>query len=38
MTHRLACGTYIGDGDLSSFKNLLQSDPYDGEVPIKKEK
>ena len=30
-------GPYIGDGDLSSFKNLLQSDHYDGEVPIRKE-
>ena len=36
-THNLAYGTYIGDGDSSSFKNLLQSDPYDGQVPIRKE-
>ena len=28
QTHNLAYGTYIGDGDSSSFKNLLQSDPY----------
>ena len=36
-THNLAYGVYIGDGDSSSFKNLLQSDPYDGKVPIRKE-
>ena len=36
-THNLAYSTYIGDGDSSSFKNLLQSDPYDGHVPIRKE-
>ena len=36
-THNLAYGTYIGDGDSSSFKNLLQSDPYSGLVPIRKE-
>ena len=36
-THNLACATYIGDGDSSSFKNLLQSDPYSGLVPIRKE-
>ena len=36
-THNLAYGTYIGDGDSSSFKNLLQSDPYSGKVPIRKE-
>ena len=36
-THNLAYGTYIGDGDSSSFKNLLQSDPYSGVFPIRKE-
>ena len=36
-THNLAYGTYIGDGDSSSYKNLLQSDPYNGQVPIRKE-
>ena len=35
--HNLAYGTYIGDGDSSSFKNLIQSDPYEGAVPIRKE-
>ena len=35
--HNLAYGTYIGDGDSSPFKNLMQSDPYDGKVPIRKE-
>ena len=35
--HNLAYGTYIGDGDSSSFKNMLQSDPYSGLVPIRKE-
>ena len=36
-THNLAYGTYIGDGDSSSFKNLLESDPYSGQVFIRKE-
>ena len=36
-THNLAYGTNIGDGDSSSFKNLLQSDPYSGVVLIRKE-
>ena len=36
-THNLAYGTYIGDGDSSSYKNLLKSDPYNGQVPIRKE-
>ena len=35
--HNLAYGTYIGDGDSSSFKNLIQSDPYEGAFPIRKE-
>ena len=36
-THNLAYGTYIGDGDSSSFKNLIQSNPYEGTDPIRKE-
>ena len=36
-THNLAYGTYIGDGDSSSIKNLLHSDPYSGKVSIRKE-
>ena len=36
-THNLAYGTYIGDGDSSSFKNLLKSDPYHGLIPVRKE-
>ena len=36
-THNLAYGTYIGDGDSSSFKNLVQSNPYEGQVSIRKE-
>ena len=36
-THNLAYGTYIGDGDSFSFKNLIQSNPYEGTVPIRKE-
>ena len=35
--HKLVYGTYIGDGDSSSFKNLLKSDPYKGEVIVRKE-
>ena len=37
QTHNLAYGTYIGDGDSSSFKNLIESDPYQGTVSIRKE-
>ena len=37
QTHNLVYGTYIGDGDSSSFKNLIESDPYEGIVPIQKE-
>ena len=36
-THNLAYGTYIGDGDSSSFKNFMETDPYQGEVAIRKE-
>ena len=35
--HKLVYGTYIGDGDSSSFRNLKKSDPYNGEVLVKKE-
>ena len=35
--HDLVYGTYIGDGDSSSYRNLLKSDPYDGVVSVKKE-
>ena len=30
--HQLVYGTYIGDGDSSSFRNVQKSDPYNGEV------
>ena len=35
--HQLVYGTYIGDGDSSSFRNLTKSNPYNGEVLVKKE-
>ena len=35
--HHLVYGTYIGDGDSSSFRNLTKSDPYNGEVIVRKE-
>ena len=35
--HKLVYGTYIGDGDSSSFRNLTKSDPYNGEVVVRKE-
>ena len=35
--HQLVYGTYIGDGDSSSFRNLTKSDPYNGEVLVRKE-
>ena len=35
--HNLVYGTYIGDGDSSSYKNLVKSDPYDGLVSVRKE-
>ena len=35
--NRLVYSTYIGDGDSSSFKNLLSADPYQGKEPIRKE-
>ena len=36
-THGLIYGTYIGDGDSSSFKNLVKSNPYDGVASVRKE-
>ena len=30
-------GTYIGDGDSPSFRNLTKSDPYNGKVRVMKE-
>ena len=36
QTHNLVYGTYVGDGDSSSFQNLIESDPYEGIVPIRK--
>ena len=36
-THNLAYGTYIGDGNSSSFKNLLKSEPYSGQVSVRKQ-
>ena len=35
-THQLVYCTYIGDGDSSSFRNLTNSDPYNGEVVFRK--
>ena len=35
--HQLVYGTYIGDGDSSSFRNLIKSDPYNGEAVVRKE-
>ena len=35
--HELVYYTYVGDGDSSSFKNLLNSDPYGGDETIRKE-
>ena len=35
--NQLMYATYIGDGDSSSFKNLLKSDPYKGECIVRKE-
>ena len=33
----MAYGTYIGDGDSSSFKNVKESDPYNSRVTVRKE-
>ena len=35
--HRLVYDTYIGDGDSSSYKNLVKSDPYNGLTTVRKE-
>ena len=35
--HNLVYSTYVGDGDSSSFKNLVNSDPYGGVESIRKE-
>ena len=35
--NQLVYSTYIGDGDSSSFKNLLSSDPYQGKELVRKE-
>ena len=35
--HSLIYDTYIGDGDSSSFKNLVKADPYNGTVQVRKE-
>ena len=36
-THNLVYDTYIGDGDSSSYKNLVKSDPYNGLSIVRKE-
>ena len=35
--HQLHYSTYIGDGDSSSFKNQVNSNPYKGAIEIRKE-
>ena len=35
--HDLVYGTYIGNGDSSSYKNLVKADPYNGVVSVRKE-
>ena len=35
--NQLVYSTYVGDGDSSSFKNLLNSDPYKGIETVRKE-
>ena len=35
--HDLIYGTYTGDGDSSSYKNLVKSDPYNGLANVRKE-
>ena len=37
VKHDLVYGTYIGDGDSSSYKNLVKSDPYNGVATVRKE-
>ena len=36
LRHDLIYGTYIGDGDSSSYKNLVKSNPYDGVAKVRK--
>ena len=36
-SHSLIYDTYIGDGDSSSYKNLVKSDPYNGLTTVRKE-
>ena len=36
-SHSLVYDTYIGDGDSSSFKNLVKSNPYNGMLTVRKE-
>ena len=35
--HQLMYGTYIGDGDSPSFRNVTKSDPFNGKVRVRKE-
>ena len=35
--NKLVYSTYVGDGDSSSFKNLVNSDPYQGIETVRKE-
>ena len=35
--HSLVYDTYIGDGDSSSYKNLVKADPYNGIAKVRKE-
>ena len=35
--NQLVYSTYVGDGDSSSFRNLLKSDPYQGIETVRKE-
>ena len=35
--HSLAYITYVVDGDSSSFKQLVESDPYKGMLDVRKE-
>ena len=35
--HQLVYSTYIGDGDSSSFKRVVASDPYNGQEQVRKE-
>ena len=37
LNHELVDGAYIGDGDSSSCKNVVKSDPYNGLASVRKE-